>query len=250
MAGWAQEIHRAIAEAKAQPQPGSDEAAQIADKLLSEAAGYRSGAHCDNPGSKWQRKHSRPAEHSADAALAAVDNYIEVVDIVLEEAGGLSERSRRIWELCDIEGLSQARVARMEGVSERHIRRILTAAREELKYMVDSNAKRVFRSESHRTAYFAPGHRPVLPDGVEEAREQMEQPAEITTHIMPDALTTVEVWLDGKRQVEYEPDGTEEGREVPLGAKRVSSLAKRGAVIRRRRLAKIKMRKFRERMSG
>lgn len=246
MAGLAQEIHQAIVNAKQQPVPGSPEAEAMSTALITAAKGWKDGAYSEDPMTSRNRRRSRHEQLTATGELSVLDRYIEADDIVVSASAGLSRRQYLVWHYCDREGLTQARVAQLLGVSQQTVSRVLAKAREELKYLVDRHAKRVFSEESHRCAYFKPGYRPKLPEGVEEARERIEQPREITTHIMPDALNIVEVWRNGSRPVEYIPDGTEGGYEKPIGAKSIESLRKKAKRIRRKRIEKIKLRNFQQ----
>lgn len=234
----AQSIHDAAESARAQLQPGSPEAEAESDALLAANHAWSEGAHSERPSTKWNRKHSRCVTHDPIREANRIDQYIESSEIIIAASAGLSDTEYMVWHFVDQEGVSQSRVATAMGVSQRTVSRILMNAREELKYLVDANAKRIFRVESHRTAYFAPQYRPNLPLGVEEAREEMERTPEISTHIMPDDLGFVEVWKGGKRQVEIGPDD----KEKPIG-KHVSSLRTRVKCSRRARRVKLQAKK-------
>jgi len=212
-------IHQAAQQARTQPPPGSDEAEAASDALLANARAWNVGAHSDRKDTKWNRKHRR-ASVSIEK-LTLLDRYVETQDIITASAAGLSERAYLIWHYVDVEGVSQIRLANVLGVSQMTISRAVCRAREELKYLVDTNAAKVFRAESHRSAYFAPHYRPPLASGVKEARQLMERAVEITTHIMPDDLEYVEVWKNGAPQPDYDKAGRI--KEKPVG-KRVSSL--------------------------
>ncbi len=224
-------ISKAAQTAREQLQPGSPEAEEAADALLAGAKGWEADAHSERPNTKWNQKHSRHQASLEFAALQVFDQMIEPEEVITAAAAGLSERQYLVWHFVDIQGVPEMTLAARLNVSQSAISRAVCKAREELKYLIERDPAWIFRLESHRSAYFAPASRPELPEGVEEAREEMEAVKEVSTHILMDDPKLVQQWVNG------EPQFDDEGK--PIG-KRICFLA---AKIKRDRQMRVIRRK-------
>lgn len=253
MTGLAQEIHAAIREVREAPRPGSPEAEAASDALLVSAHAYNDGAHSERKDTDYNRKHSRGREHTKEGETSAmelvVDGYVEAEEIIIAASAGLSTRALCVWQCCDQEGMSQERVAAALGLSERSINRILSQARQDLRSLIESNVRYVFKLDIHdkiNQIYHPPTRRPLVPETAEEARYRLEERPGISTHILPEDLGAVEVWVNDERPVVETPGG----RETPIGRKSLQALVKQGRRIRHKRLVKIRAKRLAEQVAA
>lgn len=182
-----------------------DEREEFSDALLRLQQAHRVGAHSERTDTRRRRRQQGECLFTADLApaMSAIDEH-ELQQMLLTLAGeGLTKRQQQVWFLCDYMGYKQREAAEILGLRQQSsVSR--TLARAEFALMrrakMDGVAIQLLR-ESGRRGYFAPGHRPEVPELVQAHRQVIEQQDGVITVIIDMDKQSVEIWDTNQREV-------------------------------------------------
>lgn len=187
---------------------------QFKDALVNPLENHRSGIHSECSDTRRRRNHKNELEIFEDKvpSLNAVEEH-ELQQMLLTLArDGLSQRQKQVWFLYDYMGYSQREIANLLGIKQPAVSRVLHRAEDALmeRAMMDGVALHLLR-ESGRRGYFAPGHRPGVPELVQEHRRVIEMKEGVITVIIDMDKQAVEIWDTNQ------PDVIRDKRRLPDG---------------------------------
>lgn len=197
------------------------------DAIIRTRVGYGRDSHSERTDTRRNRRRAKllPIREELIPGRDEIEEHELQIALQTLAKHGLTRRQQQVWFLVDQAGLNHREAARMLGVCRSAVTRALSRAYAafDRQAELEGVAIRELRA-SGRRGYFAPAHRPEVPQPIQNARRLVELADGLITVIIDLDRESFEVWNTHKE------DKVEEGRRKPDG--RVSFRAAQKAVER------------------